>query len=61
VIDSFSTLCETELGVNGLALGSYLGHSAQGRLRHYTDVRQIEFLRREVAEKVEGWVHRQDL
>ncbi|MBN1475203.1 hypothetical protein JXA47_00470 [Candidatus Sumerlaeota bacterium] len=54
---SFSTLCETELGVSGLALGSYLGHSAQGvRLRHYTDARQIEFLRREVAEKVEEWV-----
>jgi integrase len=54
---SFSTLCETRLGVDGVALGAYLGHSPRGiRHQRYSDVRDVEFLRREVAEKVEGWV-----
>jgi integrase len=53
---SFSTLCETELGVNDTALTFYMGHSGKGiRHRHYT-TRRIEALRREVAEKVEAWV-----
>jgi integrase len=58
---SFSTLCETQLGVSGVALGAYLGHSPMGiRHQRYSDVRDVEFLRREVAEKVEAWMRRDD-
>ena len=52
---TFATLLEIELGANGTALCFYLGHAGVGvRHQHYT-ARDIEFMRREVAERVAGW------
>ena len=43
------------MGASGTALGFYLGHAGGVRHRHYTQ-RDVEFMRREVADRVEGWV-----
>ncbi len=44
------------LGVNPLALRMFVGHSDGSVLEdHYTGW-SVDFLRREVAEKVEGWM-----
>lgn len=53
---TFATLLEIDLGANETAVGFYLGHAGVGvGHQHYT-ARGLESMRREVAERVEGWV-----